>query len=140
MCSGNRCCSGKAIIITYAECVSMTFSIQNVMCLRHIFLACPTLQYFSTLSHKLHDFRKKEDTRHVQCTLFLSGFNENWFFSRYFRKILKCKILLLYLYRTRCKITQLSIPTHAQLQRHRLKFIKKTSKNSYVFRSTTIFR
>jgi hypothetical protein len=32
--------------------------------------------------------------------------------------------LLLYLYRARNKITQLSIPTHAQLQRHRLKFIK----------------
>ena len=32
--------------------------------------------------------------------------------------------LLLYLHRARNKITQLSIPTHAQLQRHRLKFIK----------------
>jgi len=31
--------------------------------------------------------------------------------------------LLFYLYRARKKITQLSIPTHAQLQRHRLKFI-----------------
>ena len=30
---------------------------------------------------------------------------------------------LLYLYRARNKIPQLSIPTHAQLQRHRLKFI-----------------
>ena len=36
--------------------------------------------------------------------------------------------------------TQLSIPTHAQLQRHRLKFIKNHLKNSYVFRSSTIFR
>ena len=36
--------------------------------------------------------------------------------------------------------TQLSIPTHAQLQRHRLKFIKNHLKNSYMFRSTTIFR
>ena len=32
-------------------------------------------------------------------------------------------LTLLYLYRARNKITQLSIPTHAQLQRHRLKFI-----------------
>ena len=31
---------------------------------------------------------------------------------------------LLYLYRARNTITRLSIPTHAQLQRHRLKFIK----------------
>ena len=37
-------------------------------------------------------------------------------------------------------ITQLSIPTHAQLQRHRLKFIKNHLKNSYMFRSSTIFR
>jgi len=36
-------------------------------------------------------------------------------------------------------ITQLSIPTHAQL-RHRLKFIKNYLKNSYMFRSSTIFR
>ena len=35
---------------------------------------------------------------------------------------------------------QLSIPTHAELQRHRLKFIKNHLKNSYMFRSTTIFR
>ena len=48
--------------------------------------------------------------------------------------------LLLYLYRARNKITQLSIPTHAQLQRHRLKFIKNYLKNSYMFRSSTIFR
>jgi len=32
-------------------------------------------------------------------------------------------VLLLYLYRARNEITQLSIPTHALLQRHRLKFI-----------------
>ena len=38
------------------------------------------------------------------------------------------------------QITQLSIPTHAQLQRHRLKFIKNHLKNSYMFRSSTIFR
>ena len=36
--------------------------------------------------------------------------------------------------------TQLSTPTHAQLQRRRLKFIKNHLKNSYMYRSTTIFR
>jgi hypothetical protein len=35
----------------------------------------------------------------------------------------RCYAVLLYLYRARNKITQLSIPTQAQLQRHRLKFI-----------------
>ena len=34
------------------------------------------------------------------------------------------QVSLLYLYRARNKVTQLSIPTHAQLQRHRLKYIK----------------
>ena len=37
---------------------------------------------------------------------------------------------LLYLYRARNKITQLSIPTHAQLQRHRLKLIKNHFKKT----------
>ena len=32
------------------------------------------------------------------------------------------------------------VKIHAQLQRHRLKFIKNHLKNSYMFRSTTIFR
>ena len=37
-------------------------------------------------------------------------------------------------------ITQFLTPTQAQLQRHRLKFIKNPYKNSYMFRSTAIFR
>ena len=39
--------------------------------------------------------------------------------------ICKRLYLRLYLYRARSKITQLLTPTHAQLQRHWLKFIKK---------------
>ena len=38
------------------------------------------------------------------------------------------------------ELTQFLIPTHPQLQRHRLKFIKNHLKNSYIFRPTTIFR
>ena len=41
--------------------------------------------------------------------------------------------LLLYLYRARNKITQLSIPTHEQLQRHRLKLIKNHIKTPTCF-------
>ena len=37
-------------------------------------------------------------------------------------------------------VTQLSIPTNAQLQRHRLISIKNHLKNSYMFRSSTIIR
>ena len=43
------------------------------------------------------------------------------------------RIFLLYLYRARSKITQLSIPTHAQLQRHRLKLIKNHLKTPTCF-------
>ena len=56
------------------------------------------------------------------------------------RMLLSLTALLLYLYRARKKITQLSVPRHAQLQRHMLKFIKNHLKNSYMFRSSTIFR
>ena len=45
-----------------------------------------------------------------------------------------------YLPYKRVGFTQFLTPTHAQLQRHRLKLIKKPYKNSYMFRSTTIFR
>ena len=38
----------------------------------------------------------------------------------------------MYLYRARNKITQLSIPTHAQLECHRLKFIKNHIKKTAI--------
>ena len=52
-----HCCSGKAISITYSECVFVVLSIQNAlrMCILS-YVACTALQYFSTLSHKLYNF------------------------------------------------------------------------------------
>jgi hypothetical protein len=52
---------GKAISITYSECVSVALIIQHAKCMRHILLpsvACLALPYIPTLSHKWHDFRK----------------------------------------------------------------------------------
>jgi hypothetical protein len=58
--SGNHCCCGKAISITYSECVFVDLDVQHAKRMRRIILspaACLFLPYFSTLSHKRHDFR-----------------------------------------------------------------------------------
>jgi hypothetical protein len=54
---------GKAIIITYSECVTVALVIQHKWRRRRIILsslACPALVYFSTLFHKRPDFGKKK--------------------------------------------------------------------------------
>jgi hypothetical protein len=59
--SSNHFCRGKAISITYCECVSVALVIQHAKRMSHIILsseACPAVQYFPTLSHKRQDFRK----------------------------------------------------------------------------------
>jgi len=58
----NHCCGGKAISITYSECVSVALGIQHAKHIHHTILApvaCPALQYFSTLSHTRHQLQKK---------------------------------------------------------------------------------
>jgi hypothetical protein len=60
--SRNHCCRRKAINITYSECLSVALFIQHAVRMCRIILSsvvCPTLQYFSTLSHKRHGFRGK---------------------------------------------------------------------------------
>jgi hypothetical protein len=52
---------GKAVNISFSECVPVAFVIQNEMRMRRIILssvACLALLYFSTLSHKWHDLGK----------------------------------------------------------------------------------
>jgi hypothetical protein len=72
--SCNHCCSGKAMSITYSESMSVALGIQHAMRMRCIILpsvACPAVPYFSTLSHKRHDFRKTL-LEHKKCVLTLS--------------------------------------------------------------------
>jgi hypothetical protein len=91
--SRNHSFSGKAISITYSECVSVALAIQHAMRMRWIVLssvACLAVPYFSTLSHNRHDFRGGGGRRKVVeykmcvltfCTNFLCNIShckKNW--------------------------------------------------------------
>jgi sulfur transfer complex TusBCD TusB component (DsrH family) len=57
--SRNHCCSGKAVIITYSEFVSVALIIQHVKGMSHVIfssVACLAVKYvFPTFSHKRQD-------------------------------------------------------------------------------------
>jgi len=59
--SCNHCCGKKAMIIAQSECVSVALSLQHAIRMHYIVsVASPALQYFSTLSHQGHHFRKEK--------------------------------------------------------------------------------
>jgi hypothetical protein len=65
----------KATTITHAECVSVALVIQHAKRMGSIILssvACLALPWFSNVSHKRYDFRKKKVIEHKMCVLILS--------------------------------------------------------------------
>jgi hypothetical protein len=72
--SRNHCCRAKAISITYSQCVSVALVIQHAKRMRRIILSSVArlaVPYFSTLSHKRHDFRKKM-LLNIKCVFWFS--------------------------------------------------------------------
>ena len=83
--SCNHCCGGKAVSITYCECVFVALCIQHAMRIRRIIfatVACPSVPYISTLSHKQHDFGKM--LLNTKCVFWfpLTNFVWNIFYSK----------------------------------------------------------
>ena len=62
--------------ITYSECVSVALVSQHAMNMRPGILSvvCLALPYFSTLSHKMKDLRKKNVIEHKMYSDFLYNF------------------------------------------------------------------
>jgi hypothetical protein len=100
--SRNRCCRGKAISITYSECVSVALVIQHAKRMRSIILssvACLALLYVSTLSHKRHDFRKK--LLNIKCVFwfFLQLLSETFLILRRIQRD-----IIINVHRSLCKV------------------------------------
>jgi hypothetical protein len=76
--SCNHCCSGRAYSIPYSD----TYPAYNCACAVLSSVACPSLQYFSTLPRKRYDFQKRVAEHNVHVTIYLQLLCETFLFLR----------------------------------------------------------
>jgi len=80
----------KAVGITYSDCVSVALGIQHAMRMRRIVICGRTaLQYFSTLSHKRHDLKKKVIEYKMSVLIFSKTFFKTFLILRTERNMIK---------------------------------------------------
>ena len=68
--SCNHCFSGKAVSVTYSECVfvpSLTYPACNAHAPYFHLWTDPLYNIFYTLPYKRHDFRKKKELLNTKC-------------------------------------------------------------------------
>jgi hypothetical protein len=72
--SSNNCCSGKAISITYSECVFVALVVQHVKGMRHIVIlgVSGPIVFFPIISNKREDFR----TNVIEHKIRILGFSK----------------------------------------------------------------
>ena len=78
--SRNRCCRGRARVITYSKCASVALVIQHAMRMRRIAVtsaACLTLSCLYTLPHRRHDFWRKVNECKIRVLIFSTTFFQN---------------------------------------------------------------
>jgi hypothetical protein len=95
--SCNHRCSGKAISIIYSEWMSVDSVTQHAMRMHQLsFVACPALQYFYTLFHKLHGFQEKKKLN-MKCVNWssLQLSSETFFIKNRARYYHKCRLVFM---------------------------------------------
>jgi hypothetical protein len=114
--SRNHSCLEKTMRITYSQCVSVALVIKHAKRMSCIILssvASLALLYFSTLSHKQHDCRKKV-TEYKICVFSLELLSEKFLILRKFQRDIVINIQMSY-----CRIPLPLQYTHVILQNTR---------------------